>query len=51
MKLLQWIISLFAARSHQNDLNNFIASRHPTNTVEVEHLIRMYDQQQKRWPI
>jgi len=43
MKLLQWIKSLFAAPSYQDQLDSFVASKHPTTTSEVEHWIREYD--------
>lgn len=51
MKLLQWITSLFAASSHQDELNSFVTSKRPTTTGEVEHWIRVYDQKQKGWSI
>lgn len=44
MKLLQWITSLFAAPSYQDQLDSFVASKNPTNTAEVEHWIREYGQ-------
>jgi hypothetical protein len=50
MKLLQWIKSLFAAQSYQDQLDSFIASKHPTTTAEVEHWIRQYDTR-KEWAL
>jgi hypothetical protein len=47
MKLLQWIKSLFAAPSYQDQLDSFVASKRPTSTAEVEHWLRVYDQHQK----
>lgn len=47
MKLLQWIKSLFTAQSYQDQLDAYIASKHPTTTVEVEHWLRVYDQSQQ----
>jgi len=44
MKLLQWIKSLFAAQSYQDQLDRYIASKNPANTAEVEHWIRQYGQ-------
>jgi hypothetical protein len=44
MKLLQWIKSLFAAQSYQDQLDAYIASKNPTTTIEVEHWIREYGQ-------
>jgi hypothetical protein len=46
MQLLQWIKSLFAARSYQDQLDSYITSKHPTTTAEVEHWIRQYDSRQ-----
>ena len=43
MQLLQWIKSLFAAPSYQDELEFYISSKHPTTTAEVEHWIRQYD--------
>lgn len=50
MKLLQWITSLFAAQSYQDQLDTYIASKHPTTTAEVEHWIRQYDTR-KEWAL
>jgi len=47
MKLLQWIKSLFTAWSYQDQLDSYIASKHPTTTAEVEHWLRVYDQNQR----
>lgn len=50
MQLLQWIKSLFAAQSYQDQLDSYIASKHPTTTVEVEHWIREFDTR-KGWAL
>jgi hypothetical protein len=46
MKLLQWIKSLFAAQSYQDQLDSYIASKNPTNTAEVEYWIRKHNTRQ-----
>ena len=50
MKLLQWITSLFAVPSYQDQLDRFITSKRPTTTAEVEHWIRQYDTR-KDWAL
>ena len=50
MQLLQWIKSLFAAQSYQDQLDSYIASENPTTTAEVEHWIRQYDTR-KGWAL
>lgn len=50
MKLLQWIKSLFAARSYQDQLDSYITSKRPSTTAEVEHWIRQYDTR-KEWAL
>jgi hypothetical protein len=50
MQLLKWIKSLFAATSHQDALDAYITSKHPTTTAEVEHWIRQYDTR-KEWAL
>lgn len=44
MKLLKWITSLFTAQSYQDQLDAYIASKHPATTADVEHWIREYGQ-------
>ena len=51
MKLLQWIKSLFTAPSYQDQLDSFVASKCPTSTADVEHWLRVYDQNQKGWAL
>jgi hypothetical protein len=43
MKLLQWIKSLFEAKSYQDNLDKYVTSKNPTTTAEVEHWIKQYD--------
>jgi hypothetical protein len=43
MTFLKWIKSLFAEKSYQDNLDNFIASKNPTSPGEVEYWIRQYD--------
>ena len=50
MKLLQWIKSLFAAPSYQGSVEQYVASKNPTTTAEVEHWIRQYDSR-KEWAL
>ena len=50
MKLLQWIKSLFAAPSYQDQLDSFVTSKNPKTTAEVEHWIREYDMR-KGWAL
>lgn len=50
MQLLQWIKSLFAAPSYQDELDRYITSKRPTTTTEVEHWIRQYDSR-KGWSL
>lgn len=45
-KLIAWL----QQPSYQNELDAFIASKHPTTTVEVEYWIRQYDQR-KEWAL
>ena len=50
MKLLQWIKSLFAAPSYQAELEDFVSSKNPQTTADVEHWIRLYDSR-KGWAL
>jgi hypothetical protein len=43
MELLKWIKSLFTGSSYQDEMDKFVASKHPTTVSEVEHWIREYD--------
>lgn len=50
MQLLKWIKSLFSEVTYKDSLETFVASKHPTNTAEVEYWIRVYDQR-KEWAL
>jgi hypothetical protein len=43
MTFLKWIKSLFRGNSYQENLDSFIASKHPTSAGEVEYWVRHYD--------
>ena len=43
MKFLEWIKSLFAGKSYQDNLDSFIASKNPTSAGEVNYWVRQYD--------
>lgn len=53
MQLLKWITSLFATASYQDDVEFYVASKHPKSTAEVEYWIQHYNQQRHRgdWAI
>lgn len=44
MKLIKWITSLFKTPSYQESVEQYINSKYPTNTAEVEFWARRYDQ-------
>ena len=45
--MLEWIKSLFATPSYQDDVEYYVASKQPKSTAEVEYWIREYDQHKK----
>jgi hypothetical protein len=49
MKLLNWIKSLFIEVSYQDNIEQFVLSKNPTTTAEVEYWIRKYDTKEKGW--
>jgi len=48
MKFLEWIKSLFAKGSYQDQLEQYIASKFPTSAAEVEHWTREYSYKKER---
>ena len=48
MQLIQWIKSLFRAVSHQDYLEQFLRSKRPSNTAEVEYWIQHYELNRRR---
>jgi hypothetical protein len=48
---IQWVKSLLAERSHQDSVEHYVASKHPTTTAEVEYWIREYDTHKKAWSL
>ena len=46
--LLQRLTQLFPGSDYQSRLEQYIASRHPQNTADVEMLERQYYQDQQR---
>lgn len=51
MKFVQWIKSLFVDRSYQDSVENYVASKYPKSTAEVEYWIRDYSNRQKEWAL
>ena len=52
MKFWNWIKSLFSMPSYRDGLECFVASKHPSNTAEVEYWIQYYQQNIAReWAI
>ena len=49
MQLLKWIKSLFNSGSHQDQLEQFVASKYPTCAAEVEHWVREWQHNQYQW--
>lgn len=49
MQLLKWIKSLFAGRSYQGRLEQFVASKSPTSAADVEHWVREWQHSQSSW--
>ena len=47
--ILNWIKNLFNGATHQGDLENFVASKRPTNTAEVEYWVTVYQQKNTGW--
>ena len=42
--MLEWIKSLFATPSYQDDVEYYVASKQPKSTAEVEYWIQHYNQ-------
>lgn len=51
MQLLKLIKNLFTAKSYQDSVEYYVASKQPKSTAEVEYWIREYDQHRKEWVI
>jgi hypothetical protein len=49
MQLLKLIKNLFTAKSYQDHVEYYVASKQPKSTAEVEYWIREYDQRCKEW--
>lgn len=48
---LGWIKSLIQVRTYQDSVEQFVASKHPATTAEVEYWIREYDTHHKEWAL
>jgi hypothetical protein len=52
MSLLERIVErlkeIFAEPNYQNNLEQFVASRHPTTAAEVEHWVKVYERLETR---
>jgi hypothetical protein len=44
MKFLEWIKSLFTDTTYQDSVEQYVVSKNPKTTCEVEYWIRRYDQ-------
>ena len=49
--ILGWIKSLLQQRRYQDSVEQFVASKHPTTTAEVEYWIREYDTRRHEWSL
>lgn len=49
--IIGWIKSLFQERTYQTSVENYVASKHPTTTAEVEYWIREYDTRRHEWSL
>lgn len=51
MKFFKWIKSLLQDTSRRDSIENFVASKHPKTTAEVEHWIQVYENKQRGWAL
>ena len=49
--ILGWIKSLVQPRRYQDSVEDYVASKHPTTTAEVEYWIREYDTRRHEWSL
>ena len=47
--ILKWIKSLLAERTYQDNVEYYVASKHPKSTAEVEYWVREYDIKRRDW--
>jgi hypothetical protein len=50
-QLIGWIKSLIRERSYQDSVENYVASKSPKSTAEVEYWIREYDTRRREWSL